>query len=151
MEWVTILNVIITLIVVRKYFLYSQVVQYILVDYFIQRVCISYYPSPVLDLLSPYFAKLLQLFLILCDPRIVDCQAPLPMGFSGQEYCHWFPGPPPGDVPNPEIKLSCLMFPVLASGFFTTSTTWEAHTQVSFFAAIFTCSMFKILNIRDII
>ena len=63
----------ITSIVIRKYFLYSQVVQYILVAYFIQRVCVSYYPSPALDLPSPYFAQLLQSFLVLCDPRIVAC------------------------------------------------------------------------------
>ena len=33
------------------------------------------------------------------------------------------PCPPPGDLPEPGIKPTS---PVLAGGFFTTSTTWEA-------------------------
>ena len=43
---------------------------------------------------------------ILCDP--VDCsprQPPLPTGFSRQEYWSGWPCPPPGDLPNPGIKL----------------------------------------------
>ena len=31
-----------------------------------------------------------------------------------------------GDLPSPGIKPKSLMFPALAGGFFTTSTTWEA-------------------------
>ena len=31
-------------------------------------------------------------------------QAPLPMGFSRQEYWSGWPCPPPGDLPNPGIK-----------------------------------------------
>ena len=30
-------------------------------------------------------------------------QAPLSMGFSGQEYCSGLPCPPPGDLPDPGI------------------------------------------------
>ena len=36
------------------------------------------------------------------------------------------PCPPPRDLPDPEIEPTSLMSPALASGFFTTSTTWEA-------------------------
>jgi len=36
------------------------------------------------------------------------------------------PCPPPGDLPDPGIKPASFMSPSLASGFFTTSTTWEA-------------------------
>ena len=54
-------------------------------------------------------------------------QAPLPMGFSRQEYLSVVPCPPPGDLPDPGIKPMSLMSPALAGGFFTTSTTWEAH------------------------
>ena len=36
------------------------------------------------------------------------------------------PFPPPGDLPDPGIKLVSLMSPALAGGFFTTSATWEA-------------------------
>ena len=34
----------------------------------------------------------------------VACQAPLSMGFSGQEYWSELPCSPPGDLPNPGIK-----------------------------------------------
>ena len=57
-------------------------------------------------------------------------QAPLSMGFSRQEYWSGLPCPPPGNLPDPVIKPTSLMSPVLAGGFFTTSTTWEAHVYV---------------------
>ena len=75
--------------------------------------------------------------------RYVACHAPLSMGFSGKEYWSEFPFPSPGDLPNPQIKPVSLMSPTLASGFFTTSTTWEAlhwtppaviHGQRSFYS-----------------
>ena len=37
------------------------------------------------------------------------------------------PCPPPRGLPNTGIKPTSLMSPALAGGFFTTSTTWEAH------------------------
>ena len=49
-------------------------------------------------------AKLLPLYLTLCDLWTVACQAPLPMGFSRQEYWSGFPCPPPGDLTIPGIK-----------------------------------------------
>ena len=54
----------------------------------------------------------------------IACQAPLSMGFSRQEYWSGLSHPPPGDLPNPGIKLMCLKSPALAGGFFNTSTTW---------------------------
>ena len=33
----------------------------------------------------------------------VECQAPLSMGFSRQEYWNRLPFPPPGDLPNAGI------------------------------------------------
>ena len=59
----------------------------------------------------------------------VDHQSPLSMEFSRQEYWNGLLCPPPGDLPDPGIKLTSLMFPALASGFFTTSATWETHTE----------------------
>ena len=53
-------------------------------------------------------------------------QAPVSMGFSRQEYWSRLKCPPPGDLPDPGIKLSSFMSPALADGFFTTSATWEA-------------------------
>ena len=58
-------------------------------------------------------------------PWTVTRQAPLSMGFSRQEYWSGLPCPPPGDLPNSGIELTCLTSPALAGGFFTTSTTWE--------------------------
>jgi len=66
-------------------------------------------------------------FLLFATPWTVVYQAPLSMGFSRQEYWSGFPFPPPGDLPGPGIKPMSLMFPALAGGFFTTSTTWEAR------------------------
>ena len=60
-------------------------------------------------------------------PWIVACQAPLSMGFSQQEYWSGLPCPSPGDLPHPGIKPVSLVSPALASVFFTTSATWEAH------------------------
>ena len=51
-------------------------------------------------------------------------QAPLSMGFSRQEYWSGLPFSSPGDLPNPGIKPTSLMFPALAGGIFTTSSTW---------------------------
>ena len=55
-------------------------------------------------------------------------QTPLSMGFSSQGYWSGLPGPRPGDLPDPGIDPGCLMAPALAGRFFTTSTTWEAHS-----------------------
>ena len=41
---------------------------------------------------------------ILATPWIVDCHAPLSLGFSRQEYWSGLPFPSPGDLPEPGIK-----------------------------------------------
>ena len=46
----------------------------------------------------------------------VACQAPLSMGFPGQEYWSGLPFPSLGDLLNPVIEFAS---PVLAGGFFT--------------------------------
>ena len=70
----------------------------------------------------------------------VACQAPLSMGFSRQEHWSGFLWPPPGDLPDPGIKLASLMSPELAGGFFTASTTWEALHMHMFFKKTFWCA-----------
>ena len=55
-------------------------------------------------------------------PWTVARQAPLPMGFSRQEYRNGLPCPPPEDLPYPAIEPVSLMSPALAGDFFTTST-----------------------------
>ena len=59
-------------------------------------------------------------------PWTVARQASLSMGFSRQEYCSGLPYSPPGDLPDLGIQPMSLASPVLAGGFFATSTTWEA-------------------------
>ena len=48
------------------------------------------------------------------------------MGFSRQEYWSGLPCPSPKDLSDPGVELMALMSPILADGFFTTSTNWEA-------------------------
>ena len=74
-------------------------------------------------------AKLLKLCPTLCDP--MDCNPPGSSvhGIFQQEYWSGLPCPAPGDLPNPRIEPTSLTSPALASGFFTTSTTWEAQIQ----------------------
>ena len=65
---------------------------------------------------------------LFVTPWTVALQAPLSMRFSRQEYHEWqseLPFPSPGDLPHPGIKPCSLLPPVLARGFFTTST-WKA-------------------------
>ena len=45
-----------------------------------------------------------QLFVTI---ETVALQAPVSMGFSRQEYWSGWPCSPPGDLPNPEISVSC--------------------------------------------
>ena len=57
----------------------------------------------------------------------VACQAPLPTGFSRQEYWSGLPCPPPGDLPNPGTEPESLMSPALADRFLTPRATWGAQ------------------------
>ena len=50
-------------------------------------------------------------------------QAPLSMGFSEQEYWSGLSCPPLGNLPDPDVKPTPLMFPALVGKFFTTSAT----------------------------
>ena len=50
-------------------------------------------------------------------------QAPLSMGFSRQEHWSGLPFPPLGNLSDPGIEPVSLSSPILAGGFFTTSTT----------------------------
>ena len=66
---------------------------------------------------------------LLVTPWTVARQVPLSMGFSRQEYCSGLPFPPPGDLPDPEIKPVSLVSPALAGGFFTTEPPGKAHSK----------------------
>ena len=71
-----------------------------------------------------------QLFVTLWP---VAQQAPLPMGFSRQEYWNGLPGSPPGDLPNPgmEPPPSPSCFFCIAGRYFTHWATWEAPVDRS--------------------
>ena len=58
---------------------------------------------------------------LFATPCAVAHQAPLSMGFLRQEYWSGLPFPTPGDLPNPGIKPTSLVFPALRGGFFTTA------------------------------
>ena len=70
----------------------------------------------------PYWIVRVLRYSVMSDsanPWIVAHQAPLPMGFSRQEYWSGVPFPPPGNLPNPGIKPTSLTSPELAGRFFT--------------------------------
>ena len=53
------------------------------------------------------------------------------MGFSRQEYWSGLPCSSPGDLPHPGIEPTSLLSPALEGRFFTTSTTWEALSSLT--------------------
>ena len=55
----------------------------------------------------------IQSCLTLCNPWTVAQQAPLFMGFSREEYWNGLPFLPPGNLPNPGIKLVSPVSPAL--------------------------------------
>ena len=62
--------------------------------------------------------------LTLCNP--MDCQAPLSVEFSRQEYWKGLPFPTPGALPDTGIEPESPGSLALASRFFATSATWKA-------------------------
>ena len=73
---------------------------------------------------------------LFMTPWAVAPQTTLSMGFSRQLYWTGLLFPPPGDLPDPGMDSVSLMFPVLAAGVFTTSTTWEIYNEILY---IFGC------------
>ena len=63
-------------------------------------------------------------------------QIPLSMGLSRQEYWSGFPFPTPGDLPDPGTEPMSLASPVLAGGFFTTSTKRVRHKLMAEHASL---------------
>ena len=79
--------------------------------------------------LRPVHAKSLQSCPTLCNPMGYRPPGSSTHGFSRHDYWSGLPRPPPGDLPNPGIKLTFLTTPALACKFFTTSATWEDPVQ----------------------
>ena len=63
---------------------------------------------------------------------VVAFQAPISMGFSRQENWSGFPFSPPGDLPDPEVEATSLVFPALTSGFFTTEPPGQLNICLIF-------------------
>ena len=57
---------------------------------------------------------------LFVTPWTVARQAPLSVAFSRQEDWSGLPCPPPGDLPDPGIKPTCLVSEALAGRFLTT-------------------------------
>ena len=70
--------------------------------------------------------------------RTLTLQAPLPMGFPRKAYWSRLSFPPPGDLPDPGIKLESLEFPELAGVLFTTVSPYCKVFLMSFFKRQFT-------------
>ena len=68
-------------------------------------------------------AKSLSCARLFATPWTIALQASLSMEFSRQEDWNGLPCPPPGDLPNPRIKLTSLICPALAGRFLTASAT----------------------------
>ena len=69
----------------------------------------------------------------LATPWTAAHQAPQSTGFFRQEYWSGLPSPPPGDPPNPGIKLTS---PALTGGFFSTNTPGKPHIHVFLIAIL---------------
>ena len=82
--------------------------------------CCSGSASPMCSS-PPSFAKVLNHFShvqLFVTPWTIAHQAPLSVGFPSEESWSMLPCPPPGDLPDPVIKLTSLISPALAGGFF---------------------------------
>ena len=85
--------------------------------------------SQILGLRLCVHAQLFSHVWIFATSRTVVRQAPLSMGFSKQECWSGFPLPPPGDLPNPQIKSKSPVAPALVGGFFTSEPPgkWDSR------------------------
>ena len=77
-----------------------------------------------IDTVYSEHAKLLGRVGLFAASLTVAFQAPLSIGFFRQEYWSGLPCPPPGDLPDPELKPSS---PALADRFLTTRATFEVE------------------------
>ena len=71
-----------------------------------------------------------QLCLTLCDP--MNLPGSCVHRILQERIWSGLPFPSPGGLPDPGIRPASLTSPALAGKFFTTSTTWEAHTSAQY-------------------
>ena len=97
--------------------------------YLILALALSW-PCPLFPLSIPLHVYMLSCFhcvWLFATLWTVAHQDPLSMGFSRQEYWSGLPCLPPGDLPDPGIKLAS---PALAADFFTPRATWESSVFI---------------------
>ena len=70
-------------------------------------------------------------------PWTVAYQAPLSMGFSGQEYWSGLPFPSPGDLPDPGIEPE---FPALEADALTSEPPGEGKLVIKYDTPFVQCS-----------
>ena len=63
----------------------------------------------------------------MSDPKDCSLQGSSVHGILQAKILEWLPRPLPGNLPNPGMEPMSPMSPALASGFITTSATWEAQ------------------------
>ena len=73
---------------------------------------------------------------LFATPWTVAHQALLSMGFLKQEYCSGLPFPPPGDLPDPEVKPAPPVSPALVGGFFLFLIERELLCDIVLYSAI---------------
>ena len=91
--------------------------------------------SVTLPIAGKYISNFLSAWILSCvqlfaTPWTGAHQAPLSLGFSRQEHWSGLLFPPPGDLPNPEIKSDSFASPALVDEYYTPSMIWEALTQL---------------------
>ena len=88
---------------------------------------------------------------LFATPWTVTCQAPLFKGFSRQDYWSGLPFPPPGDLPDPEIKPELCVSSALQA-FFTTEPPGKPHiplyhgVNIAIASIIFGCEDYKVFT-----
>ena len=77
--------------------------------------------------------------MILCDPMNYSPPGSSVHGILLARILEWVTISSPRESSDLQIKLSSLIFPALAGGFFTTTTTWEAQMCVCVYVCVCMC------------
>ena len=92
-------------------------------------------------------AKLPQSCLLFATPWTVARQDYLSIGFSRQEYWSGLPCPPPGDIPDPGIKLTSLISPAPEQK--QMMSEWGIHTGGVRSLGNYNIGMGQLTELRD--
>ena len=107
---------------------------------------------------NPWFYTSLHQY---CDPLMLSCvqlfvtpgtvahQAPLSMGFSGQEYWSGLPFPSPGDLPDPEIKSRSPALQADSLPFEPPGKPYSQYVYAFYFTSLF--HFWKIVKLKKLI